>query len=164
MPGTSAGRQGPADSVQTGIFSGLDWVLTFGGRRGQPQDDRRSLKGKQIGGRTYKNDLDGDNESTAITGKGLSACHGIFYLGESTVGAVWIDDDKSASSTSPPAGWAKKPSLTCLHHQSAAGSVRAHGWRNNGTKEGSAIRRLGWNTFWRFVSSTVNGQGSSDLP
>ena len=52
------------------------------------------LKGVKLGDRTYKNHLDGYNQMAAITGKGPSARHEIFYLGESTVGAVRIDDYK----------------------------------------------------------------------
>ncbi len=52
------------------------------------------LKGVKIGDRTYKNHLDGYDQMAAITGQGPSARHEIFYLGESTVGAVRIDDYK----------------------------------------------------------------------
>jgi hypothetical protein len=52
------------------------------------------LKGKEIGSQVYKNHLDGYNQLDCITGKGPSARHEIFYLGESTVGAVRIYDYK----------------------------------------------------------------------
>ena len=42
----------------------------------------------KLGDQTYKNHLDGYNQMDAITGKGKSARHEFFYLGESTVGAV----------------------------------------------------------------------------
>ena len=61
-------------------------------------------KGKEIGGRTYKNHLDGYNQLAAITGKGPSVRHEIFYLGESTVGAVRIDDYKFRF-IDQPSGW-----------------------------------------------------------
>jgi hypothetical protein len=94
----------PADSVQNGIFSGLDWLPTFAAAAGNPNLTEELLKGKTIGDRTYKNHLDGYNQLAAITGKGPSARHEIFYLGESTVGAVRIDDYKYRF-IDQPAGW-----------------------------------------------------------
>ena len=108
----------PAGSVQNGIFSGMDWLPTFVAAAGNTNITEELLRGKKIGDRTYKNHLDGYNQMAAITGKGPSARHEIFYLGESSLGAVRIDDYKappsSASSTSPLAGWAKRPTRTCL--------------------------------------------------
>jgi arylsulfatase A-like enzyme len=94
----------PADSVQNGIFSGLDWLPTFVAAAGNPNITEELLKGKTIGDRTYKNHLDGYNQMAAITGKGPSARHEIFYLGESTVGAVRIDDYKYRF-IDQPNGW-----------------------------------------------------------
>ena len=118
----------PADSVQNGIFSGLDWLPTFVAAAGNPNITEELLKGKKIGDRTYKNHLDGYNQMAAITGKGPSARHEIFYLGESTVGAVRIDDYKYPLHR--PARrlvGREDPSGRALHHQPAPGSVRAHG-------------------------------------
>ena len=84
----------PADSVQNGIFSGMDWFPTFLDAAGNPNITDELLKGVDLGDRTYKNHLDGYDQMAAITGKGPSARHEIFYLGESTVGAVRIDDYK----------------------------------------------------------------------
>jgi arylsulfatase A-like enzyme len=94
----------PVDSVQNGIFSGLDWLPTFVAAAGNPNITQELLAGKKIGDRTYKNHLDGYNQMAAITGKGPSARHEIFYLGESTVGAVRIDDYKFRF-IDQPAGW-----------------------------------------------------------
>src|SRR6478735_2624293 len=93
-----------ADSVQNGIFSGLDWFPTFLAAAGNPNITDQLLKGAKLGDRTYKNHLDGYNQMAAITGKGPSARHEIFYLGESTVGAVRIDDYKYRF-IDQPAGW-----------------------------------------------------------
>ena len=134
----------PADSVQNGIFSGLDWLPTFVAVAGNPNITDELLKGKTIGDRTYKNHLDGYNQMAAITGKGPSARHEIFYLGESTVGAVRIDDYKYRFIDQPD-GWlgAEDASGRALHHQPAPRSVRAHGLaeqRNEGRR--AAILRL----------------------
>jgi arylsulfatase len=143
----------PADSVQNGIFSGLDWLPTFVAAAGNPNITEELLKGKTIGDRTYKNHLDGYNQMAAITGKGPSARHEIFYLGESTVGAVRIDDYKFRF-IDQPAGWVGEkthpdvPYITNLRLD----PFERTGWPNNGTKEG-AQQYFDWfkYQFWRFV-------------
>ena len=94
----------PADSIQNGIFSGLDWFPTFVAAAGNPNIAGELLKGKQIGDKTYKVHLDGYNQLDAITGKGPSARHEIFYFTESTLAAVRIDDYKYRF-TDQPNGW-----------------------------------------------------------
>jgi arylsulfatase len=143
----------PADSVQNGIFSGLDWFPTFVALAGNPNITEELLKGKTIGDRTYKNHLDGYNQVDAITGKGPSARHEIFYLGESTVGALRIDDYKFRF-IDQPAGWVGEkthpdvPYITNLRLD----PFERTGWPNNGTKEG-AQQYFDWfkYQFWRFV-------------
>ena len=143
----------PADSVQNGIFSGLDWLPTFVAAAGNPNITEELLKGKQIGDRTYKNHLDGYNQMECITGKGPSARHEIFYLGESTVGAVRIDDYKYRF-IDQPAGWLGEkthpdvPYITNLRLD----PFERTGWPNDGTKVG-AQQYFDWfkYQFWRFV-------------
>src|SRR5271165_3146766 len=94
----------PVDTVQNGIFSGLDWFPTFLDAAGNPNITDQLLKGVKLGDRTYKNHLDGYDQMAAITGKGPSTRHEIFYLGESTVGAVRIDDYKYRF-IDQPQGW-----------------------------------------------------------
>jgi arylsulfatase A-like enzyme len=84
----------PAGAVQNGIFSGLDWFPTFLAAAGNPNIVDELKKGKAIGGTTYKVHLDGYNQMDAITGKGPSARHEIYYFAASTLGAVRIDDYK----------------------------------------------------------------------
>jgi arylsulfatase len=143
----------PADSVQNGIFSGLDWLPTFVAAAGNPNITEELLKGKTIGDRTYKNHLDGYNQLAAITGKGPSARHEIFYLGESTVGAVRIDDYKFRF-IDQPQGWLGEkthpdvPYITNLRLD----PFERTGWPSNGTKDG-AQQYFDWfkYEFWRFV-------------
>ena len=143
----------PADSVQNGIFSGLDWFPTFLAAAGNPDITEQLLKGVKLGDRTYKNHLDGYNQLGAITGKGPSARHEIFYLGESSVGAVRIDDYKFTF-INQPQGWLgvkdhpDVPSITNLRLD----PFERMGWPNNGTKEGSQ-NYMQWfqYQFWRFV-------------
>jgi len=143
----------PADSIQNGIFSGLDWLPTFVAAAGNPNITEELLKGKTIDGRTYKNHLDGYNQMAAITGKGPSARHEIFYLGESTLGAVRIDDFKYRF-IDQPAGWVGEkthpdiPYVTNLRLD----PLERTGWPGNGTKEGGQ-QYFDWfkYQFWRFV-------------
>jgi arylsulfatase len=143
----------PADSVQNGIFSGLDWLPTFVAAAGNPNITEELLKGKTIGDRTYRNHLDGYNQLQAICGKGPSARHEIFYLGESTVGAVRIDDYKFRF-IDQPQGWLGEkthpdvPYITNLRLD----PFERTGWPSNGTKDG-AQQYFDWfkYEFWRFV-------------
>ncbi len=143
----------PADSVQNGIFSGLDWLPTFVDAAGNPNITEELLKGKTIGDRTYKNHLDGYDQMAAITGKGPSARHEIFYLGESTVGAVRIDDYKFRF-IDQPQGWLGEkthPDVPYITNLRLDPFERA-GWPSNGTKDG-AQQYFDWfkYEFWRFV-------------
>ncbi len=123
-------------------------------RRGrEPEHHRRTAEGQAIGDQTYKNHLDGYNQMAAITGKGPSARHEIFYLGESTVGAVRIDDYKFRF-IDQPAGWLGEkthpdvPYITNLRLD----PFERTGWPSNGTKDG-AQQYFDWFKFqfWRFV-------------
>ncbi len=143
----------PADTVQNGIFSGLDWLPTFVAAAGNANITDQLLKGVKIGDRTYKNHLDGYNQMDAITGKGPSARHEIFYLGESTVGALRIDDYKFRF-IDQPQGWVgekTKPDVPYITNLRLDPFERT-GWPNNGTREGGQ-QYFDWFKFqfWRFV-------------
>jgi arylsulfatase len=142
-----------ADTVQNGIMSGLDWFPTLLAAAGNTTITDDLLKGVKIGDRTYKNHLDGYNQLAMITGKGPSNRHEIFYLGESTVGAVRIDDYKFRF-IDQPGGWLGEkthvdvPYLTNLRLD----PFERQGWPGNLTKEG-AQQYFDWFKFqfWRFV-------------
>jgi len=143
----------PADTVQNGLMSGLDWFPTFLAAAGNITITDDLLKGVKLGDRTYKNHLDGYNQMALITGKGKSNRHEIFYLGESTVGAVRIDDYKFRF-IDQPNGWLGDkthpdvPYITNLRLD----PFERMGWPNNGTKDG-AQQYFDWFKFqfWRFV-------------
>src|ERR1700748_3750201 len=99
------------NTVENGIFSGLDWFPTLLAAAGNPNINDQLLKGVKLGDRTYKNHLDGYNQMDLITGKGPSARHEIFYLGESSVGAVRIDDYKYRFIDQPQGWLGAKPHL-----------------------------------------------------
>jgi len=143
----------PADTVENGLMSGLDWFPTFLSAAGNPNITDQLLKGVKIGDRTYKNHLDGYNQMELITGKGPSKRHEIFYLGESSIGAVRIDDYKFRF-IDQPNGWLGEkthvdvPYITNLRLD----PFERQGWPNNGTKDG-AQQYFDWfkYQFWRFV-------------
>ncbi|HXT58836.1 MAG TPA: arylsulfatase [Pirellulales bacterium] len=143
----------PADTVQNGLMSGLDWFPTFLASAGNATITGDLLEGVKIGDRTYKNHLDGYNQIDMLAGKGPSARHEIFYLGESTVGAVRIDDYKYRF-IDQPNGWLgekTRPDVPYITNLRLDPFERL-GWPNNGTKEG-AQQYFDWFKFqfWRFV-------------
>ena len=143
----------PANSIQNGIFSGLDWLPTFLDIAGNPNINDQLLKGVKVGDRTYKNHLDGYDQMAAITGKGESVRHEIYYFGESTLGAVRIDDFKYRF-IQQPEGWVGEkthPDMPILTNLRLDPYERT-GWAGNGAAEGS-MQYWDWfrYEFWRFV-------------
>jgi hypothetical protein len=80
--------------VENGIFSGLDWLPTLAAAAGNPNITQQLLQGVTLGGRNYKNHLDGYNQMDLLLGTGPSARHEIFYFGGPKLGAIRIDDFK----------------------------------------------------------------------
>jgi arylsulfatase A-like enzyme len=144
----------PADSVGNGIMSGLDWLPTFAALAGVPNITEQLLKGVKFGDRTYKNHLDGYDQTAMLTGKGPSTRHEIFYLGESTIGAVRIDDYKYRF-IDQPQGW-----LGVKNHPDVPSIINLRldpyermGFPEDMTKNGSLMFFGDWYMyqFWRFV-------------
>jgi arylsulfatase A-like enzyme len=144
----------PADSVGNGIMSGLDWLPTFAALAGVPNITEQLLKGVKFGDRTYKNHLDGYDQIAMLTGKGPSTRHEIFYLGESTIGAVRIDDYKYRF-IDQPQGW-----LGVKNHPDVPTIINLRldpfekmGFPEDLTKNGSLMFFGDWYMyqFWRFV-------------
>jgi len=143
----------PAGKVENGIISGMDWFPTFVAAAGNPNIVEELKKGKELAGTTYKVHLDGYNQMDMITGKGPSNRHEIFYCGESSLGAVRIDDYKFRF-IDQPNGWLGEkthpdvPYITNLRLD----PFERTGWPGNGTKDG-AQEYFGWfqYEFWRFV-------------
>jgi arylsulfatase A-like enzyme len=143
----------PAGSIQNGIFSGLDWLPTFLDAAGNKQITDQLLKGVKVGDQTYKNHLDGYDQMDAITGNGPSVRHEIYYFGESTLGAVRIDDFKYRF-IEQPGGWPGEkvhvdmPILTNLRLD----PYERTGWAGDMAATGS-MQYWDWfkYEFWRFV-------------
>ncbi len=137
----------PAESVQNGIFSGLDWFPTFVAAAGNPNIIDELAKGKTIGGVTYKNHLDGYDQTALITGKGPSARHEVYYFAESTMGAVRLDDFKYRF-VDQPGGWlggTVKPNWPILTN------LRLDPFERTGM--GQSMMYFDWYEFqfWRYV-------------
>jgi len=81
-------------TVENGIFSGLDWFPTLCNAAGNPNITQQLLDGVKLGDRSYKNHLDGYDQTDLIEGKGPSKRHELFYFGGPHLGAVRIDDFK----------------------------------------------------------------------
>lgn len=56
-------------TVANDIFSGLDWFPTLLAAAGEPDIKQKLLNGTSIGGKQYKNHLDGYNQLDYLTGK-----------------------------------------------------------------------------------------------
>jgi len=144
----------PANKVENGIISGLDWLPTLVAAAGNPNIGAELKQGKKVGDATYKVYLDGYNQLDMITGKGPSNRHEIFYFGESTLGAVRIDDYKYRFIEQPD-GWlggkvhVDAPSITNLRLD----PFERLGTPANGTLNGAQGFFNEWfmYQFWRFV-------------
>jgi arylsulfatase A-like enzyme len=155
----------PAGKVENGIFSGLDWFPTLVAAAGNPNVVNELLTGKQIGDQTFKVHLDGYNQLDLITGKGPSTRHEIFYLTESTLAAVRIDDFKFRF-TDQPGGWlgatekVNWPILTNLRLDPFERTGMFDG------KDNGSISYYNWfvTEFWRFVlAQQVVGKAARTL-
>jgi arylsulfatase A-like enzyme len=143
----------PANTVEPGIISNLDWFPTLVAAAGNPNIKEELMKGKKIGDRTYKNHLDAYNQMDMITGKGPSARHEVFYFAESNLAAVRIDDFKYQFIVQPR-GWIgtkDHPDVPILINLRLDPFERT-GWPGNGTLNGSQ-QYFDWfrYEFWRFV-------------
>jgi arylsulfatase A-like enzyme len=142
-------------SVETGIFSGLDWFPTLVAAAGNPDITSELLKGVQLGDRTYKNHLDGYNQMNVLLGKGPSARHEIFYFGGPHLGALRLDDFKFVFFQQPQ-GWPGEkvttdmPTIINLRQDpfERTPSIRSENMNNLG---GGYMNDFMAREFWRFV-------------
>jgi len=142
----------PAGKVENGIVSGLDWFPTLVAAAGNPNVVSELLAGKKVGDQTFKVHLDGYNQLDLITGKGPSARHEIFYLTETTLAAVRIDDYKYRF-TDQPGGWL---GATLKVDWPILVNLRLDPYERTGMfngKDDGSIAYYNWFAyeFWRFV-------------
>jgi arylsulfatase A-like enzyme len=142
-------------TVENGIFSGLDWFPTLVAAAGNPNITQQLLDGVQLGGRTYKNHLDGYNQMDLITGKGPSARHEVFYFAEANLGALRIDDFKFQF-IQQPYGW---PGEKVVTDMPTIVNIRQDPFERTPSVRGETLNDLGGGymndfmgrEFWRFV-------------
>ena len=87
----------PVDSVSNGIMHHMDWMPTLLSIAGDSNVKADLLKGKQVGGKTFKVHLDGYNQLPMLTGESKeSARHEIFYFSDDgDLTALRYDDWKA---------------------------------------------------------------------
>jgi arylsulfatase A-like enzyme len=145
----------PAGKVENGLISGLDWFPTLVAAAGNPNITQQLLEGVQLGDRTYKNHLDGYNQTDLITGKGPSVRHELWYFGGPHLGAVRIDDFKFQF-YQQPYGWPGEktttdmPTIVNLRQDpfERTPSIRGENLNNMG---GGYMNDFYAREFWRFV-------------
>jgi arylsulfatase len=143
-------------TVENGIFSGLDWLPTFAAIAGRPNIKEELLKGVTIGDRTYKNYLDGYDQTPLLTGHGPCARNEIFYFGGTDFGAIRIGDFKFQFYQQPNGWLGEKPEtdtpmMTDLREDpfERLMSVRGESMNNGGGT--GYMNSFFAREFWRFI-------------
>ena len=142
-------------TVENGIFSGLDWLPTLAHAAGSPDITSQLLRGVELGGRRYKNHLDGYDQIDVLTGNGSSKRHEIWYFGGPHLGAVRIDDFKFQF-FQQPYGWPGEkittdmPSIVNLRQDpfERTPSIRGETFNDSGA---GYTNEFFAREFWRFV-------------
>lgn len=142
-------------TVENGIFSGLDWLPTLSAAAGNPNISDELLKGVDLGGRTYKNHLDGYDQMDLLTGKGPSKRHELFYFAGPHLGALRIDDMKFQF-FQQPYGW---PGEKVTTDMPTIVNLRQDPFERTPSIRGESLNDMGGGymndffarEFWRFV-------------
>jgi arylsulfatase len=92
------------NQVINGVMSGMDWFPTFVAAAGNPNIIQELLKGKSIGGKTYKVHLDGYDQTDMLTRGGKSTRNEFWYFTQSQLAAARIGDFKYVLLDQPD-GW-----------------------------------------------------------
>ena len=144
----------PADSVQNGIFSGMDWFPTFLDAAGNPNITEQLLKGVTLGDRTYKNHLDGYDQMAAITGKGPVRAsrnllprrkHGRRGAHRRLQVSFHRPARRLAGRQDPSGRALSSPTCASIRSSARAGRTTGRKKARSNTSTGSSIQ------FWRFV-------------
>jgi arylsulfatase len=142
-------------TVENGIFSGLDWLPTLAAAAGASDIKDQLLKGVKLGDRTYKNHLDGYDQTALLTGTGPSAREEIFYFGGPHLGAVRIGNFKFQF-FQQPFGWPGEKTTTDMP---TIVNLRQDPYERTPSVRGETLNNLGGGymnefyarEFWRFV-------------
>jgi arylsulfatase A-like enzyme len=142
-------------TVENGLFSGLDWLPTLAAAAGNSNITQQLLKGVNLCGQTYKNHLDGYNQTDLLLSKGPSARHELFYFGGPHLGAIRIDDFKFQF-YQQPWGWPGEkvttdmPSIVNLRQDPFERTPSLRGQSTN-DMGGGYMNDFYAREFWRFV-------------
>ena len=109
----------------------------------------------QLGGRTYKNHLDGYNQMDLLLGNGPSKRREVFYFGGPNLGAIRIDDFKFQF-YQQPWGWPGEKTTTDMP---TIVNIRQDPFERTPSLRGESLTNLGGGymngfyarEFWRFV-------------
>jgi arylsulfatase A-like enzyme len=142
-------------SVENGIFSGLDWLPTLADAAGNPNITDQLLNGVTLEGRTYKNHLDGYNQTALLTGKGPSVRHELLYFAGPHLGALRLDDFKFQF-FQQPYGWPGEKTTTDMP---TVVNIRQDPFERTPSIRGQSMNDMGGGymndffgrEFWRFV-------------
>ena len=142
-------------TVQNEIFSGLDWLPTLATAAGNPDITEQLLKGVELGGRSYKNHLDGFDQTDLLLGTGPSKRHELFYFGGAKLGAIRIDDMKFQF-YQQPWGW---PGEKVTTDMPTIVNLRQDPFERTPSIRGESLNDMGGGymndfyarEFWRFV-------------
>jgi arylsulfatase A-like enzyme len=143
-------------SVENGIFSGLDWFPTLLHAAGNPDITNQLLKGVQLGDRSYKNHLDGYDQTALLEGTGPSARHELFYFAGPHLGALRVDDFKFQF-LQQPYGWPGEkittdmPGIVNLRQDPFERTPSIRGESLN-DMAGGYMNEFYAREFWRFVN------------
>jgi arylsulfatase len=142
-------------TVENGIFSGLDWFPTLARAAGNADITGQLLQGVKLGDATYKNHLDGYDQTALLTGAGPSARHELFYFGGPHLGALRIDDFKYQF-FQQPYGWPGEkvttdmPTIVNIRQDPFERTPSIRGETTN-TMGGGYMNEFYAREFWRFV-------------
>jgi arylsulfatase len=142
-------------TVENGLFSGLDWFPTLCAAAGNPNITDQLLKGVKLGDRTYKNHLDGYDQTDLLTGKGPTKRRELFYFGGPHLGAVRLDNFKFRFYDQPH-GW---PGAKVTLDMPTMVNLRQDPFERTPSIGGQTLNDLGGGymndfmarEFWRFV-------------
>ena len=136
--------------VINGVISGMDWFPTFVTAAGNPNIKQELLKGKKLGGKSYKVHLDGYDQTDMLTKGGKSTRNEVWYFTQTSLAAARIGDVKYQILTMPN-GWLgaqEKPGWLGLTN------LRLDPFERLGFKPGESwmsFEHYYGREFWRFV-------------
>jgi len=92
------------NQVINGVMSHMDWLPTLATAAGSPDIGKELLKGKNLGGKSYKVHLDGYDQTDMLTKGGKSARKEFWYFTQTELAAARIDEMKYVL-LDQPNGW-----------------------------------------------------------